>query len=398
MDNYSEEEKKINSQFQGDEKNPETGGHNFGKYDLNSSPDDYNTETLIYKLERGSIKIPRFQRNYVWDIKTASKLIESMIIGIPIPQMFLFRRFREKESLLIDGHQRYMTIYFFKKQRFPKKDKRIELREIFAKESVFSDTILNDDNYFTDFKLQLAEKRSQEGSNRLHGLTYKGLGLDDRGQFDGRTIRTVSIQQYYPEDDGGTAAYEIFNRLNGKSFELTSQEKRASLFDSPFYDKLYELNQLEDWRYFLPKSASYLRQKDVEILLRAFAMLDYKNYSPSMLKFLNVFSYKSTKFLQEEINSYEQLLRSFLAMLPPQEEHLFFGEGKRFNISVFEALFVASCTEAFEKKNYSIIKTITLEKVKALKENKDFVKATQANTTGKENVKIRIEIAISLLA
>jgi uncharacterized protein with ParB-like and HNH nuclease domain len=53
------------------------------------------------------VKIPGFQRNYVWDIKRASKLIESIIIGIPIPQIFLFEEDRNK-FIVIDGQQ---TLY-----------------------------------------------------------------------------------------------------------------------------------------------------------------------------------------------------------------------------------------------------------------------------------------------
>ena len=74
-------------------------------------------------LEAGNVKIPGFQRNYVWDIKRASKLIESLIIGLPIPQIFLFQEAKNK-LLVIDGQQRLMSIYYFIKRRFPHKDQR----------------------------------------------------------------------------------------------------------------------------------------------------------------------------------------------------------------------------------------------------------------------------------
>jgi len=82
------------------------------EYDISSNPNDFNISTIMSFLESGNVKIPVFQRNYVWDIKRASKLIESIIIGLPIPQIFLFEESRNR-FLVIDGQQRLMSIYYF---------------------------------------------------------------------------------------------------------------------------------------------------------------------------------------------------------------------------------------------------------------------------------------------
>ena len=60
-----------------------------GEYDITVSPNDFNISTLFNLMDNGVIRLPAFQRNYVWDIKGASKLIESIILGLPIPQVFL---------------------------------------------------------------------------------------------------------------------------------------------------------------------------------------------------------------------------------------------------------------------------------------------------------------------
>ncbi len=60
-----------------------------GQYDIVSSPNDFNIVTIVDFIKSGIVKIPGFQRNFVWDIKRASKLIESILIGLPIPQIFL---------------------------------------------------------------------------------------------------------------------------------------------------------------------------------------------------------------------------------------------------------------------------------------------------------------------
>src|SRR3954464_14319462 len=89
-------------------------GSQISEYDVTASPNDFNIGTIFNFIESGSLRIPAFQRNYVWEIKRASKLIESILIGLPIPQIFLYEKARN-EFHVIDGQQRLMTIYYYKK-------------------------------------------------------------------------------------------------------------------------------------------------------------------------------------------------------------------------------------------------------------------------------------------
>ena len=93
-------------------------GSAIDEYDITVTPNDFNVQTLKNLVDRKSIRIPGFQRNYVWDLVRASKLIESLILGLPVPQLFLYKQGRDRH-LLIDGQQRLMSIYYFKQQRFP---------------------------------------------------------------------------------------------------------------------------------------------------------------------------------------------------------------------------------------------------------------------------------------
>ena len=99
-------------------------------YDISVIPNDFNVMTINSLIESGVISMPTFQRNYVWDRKRASRFIESLILGLPIPQIFLYQVDRNKYSI-IDGQQRLLTVYFFIKQRFPRSGKRTFLRKIF---------------------------------------------------------------------------------------------------------------------------------------------------------------------------------------------------------------------------------------------------------------------------
>lgn len=149
--------------YEGDDDSLEQDA-SFTEYDISASPNDFNIRTLFDFIDSGIVKIPGFQRNYVWDIKRASKLIESLLIGIPVPQIFLYQE--EKNSfLVIDGQQRYFTIYFFKKKRFPRKEKRFELRRIFEESKGIPENILSDNDYFVDFNMQLSEQLPDKKTN-----------------------------------------------------------------------------------------------------------------------------------------------------------------------------------------------------------------------------------------
>ena len=366
----------------------------FTEYDISASPNDFNIKTLFDFIDSGIVKIPGFQRNYVWDIKRASKLIESLIIGIPVPQIFLYEEAKNK-FIVIDGQQRYMTIYFFKKKRFPKKEKRLELRKIFDEHKGIPEEILNNNEYFTDFNLRLPTSQSNQ-VNKFNNLNYYTLDEDDQISLDLRTIRNIIIKQNTP-DDGYSVVFEIFNRLNSGGVNLKPQEIRTSLFHSTFYDMLYSINLYENWRDITPTNVPNINMRDVEILLRGFAMLmNGEEYKPSMTRFLNMFSYKAKSFPDENITYLKTLFKKFIDSLPPHNEKLFHSKTGRFNISVYESIFVAACRDAFQEKSLEI-KSINIDQIKELKNDVNFIEATQSNTASEKNVKFRINKAIEVL-
>jgi uncharacterized protein with ParB-like and HNH nuclease domain len=127
------------------------------EYDITATPNDFNVMTLHSFVESGAVRIPGFQRNFVWDLGRASKLIESLILGLPVPQLFLYEQARNR-FLVIDGQQRLMSIYYFINKRFPRKEKRVELRAIFDREGLIPEEVPRDDAYFQSFNLRLPER------------------------------------------------------------------------------------------------------------------------------------------------------------------------------------------------------------------------------------------------
>lgn len=156
-----------------DLKTKSTSGVAVMQYDISVIPNDFNITTIFNLIDSGAIEMPVFQRNYIWDRKRASRFIESLVLGLPIPQVFLYQKARNK-FLVIDGQQRLLSIYYFIKQRFPLSEKRAELRKIFDDNNGIPEAILSDDAYFQDFKLQFS-KTEEGGKNPLEGLKYYTL-------------------------------------------------------------------------------------------------------------------------------------------------------------------------------------------------------------------------------
>jgi uncharacterized protein with ParB-like and HNH nuclease domain len=360
------------------------------EYDITAAPNDFNVLTIYSFLESGSVRIPGFQRNYVWDIGRASKLIESLILGLPVPQIFLYEIERNK-FLVIDGQQRLMSIYYFIKQRFPRKDKRSELRGIFDQHGKIPDNVIHDDNYFENFRLKLTVS-STEHPNKFKGIAYQTLN-DYKTQFDLRTIRNVVIKQNSPQDDD-SSMYEVFNRLNTGGINLKPQEIRMSMYHSKFYEMLYRANSNAIWRRLLGNQSPDIHMKDIEVLLRSFSFL-IEDYAPSMVKFVNKFS-KNAKDYSEQKNKFlSDFLHSFFMACYELPENAFIKNG-RFNVALFEATFVAVCKGPYSEKKFVEVK-IKPYLLSLLDKDTEFIEAMREGTTSTRNVKIRLERACNIL-
>ncbi|HBN0972720.1 TPA: DUF262 domain-containing protein, partial [Escherichia coli] len=257
------------------------------EFQLTTTPNDFNIITIISFIKSKVFKIPNFQRHYVWDIKRASKLIESLLIGLPIPQIFLYEQ-DKNEFLVIDGQQRLMTLYYFVNGVFPRKEKRSELRKIFEDNGNIPENILHNDEYFTKFNLKL-DGLSDTQKNKFNGKNYETLN-EFQTTLNLATIRNMVIKPVAQDSEDG-AMFEIFNRLNSGGMNLSPQEIRMSLYHSDFLSNLVSLNENKTWRKILSKNVVDMRLSDIEAILRTFAMsLFTSQYKSSVSGFLNNFS------------------------------------------------------------------------------------------------------------
>lgn len=363
-------------------------------FDITATPNDFNVSTIYSFIESGAVKIPGFQRNYVWDIRRASKLIESIIIGLPIPQIFLYEKDRN-EYLVIDGQQRLMSIYYFIKKRFPRQDQRAALRRLAGGQGNLPVNILEDDTYFTRFNLQFSQPDLEESKSRLDKLNYGTLG-NYKTTFDLRPIRNVIIKQNKPKNDD--SMFEIFYRLNTGGINLRPQEIRASLYRSEFLVTLASLNNDKQWRKLLGFEGPDVRMKDIEILLRGFAILaNEKDYKRPMTRFLNRFSRQCQNLTRLEHTLFSDIFTKFVTKSSALQEGVFLTRRRQFNITLFEAAFVTSCREAYSSKYPALVRQMSDEKIRQLREHQDFTKASLQGSSDPANVRRRLELASKIL-
>ncbi len=355
-----------------------------GEYDLVSTPNDFNVLTIKNFLDTGAVKVPRYQRNFVWDRTRASKLIESLILGLPVPQVFLYEEARNSFQI-IDGQQRLMSIYFFMVGRFPRKAAKPQLREFWGQKGAIPAHVLADDALFESFKLNLP---SPDGTppNPLHGKKYDTLE-EQQIQLGMRTLRNIIIKQINPEGRG--AVYEIFNRLNTTGVNLTAQEIRMSLADSPLMEQIVEANAAPEWRELFGTHTADPRLRDIEVILRAFAMADdSEHYRPSMVRFLNRYADQSRNMAPADVASRVTEFREFLDQVSRLDRAPFLISD-RFSVPIFEAVYAAYC-QTLRAGKTTHLNDATLAR---LKDDEDFKAATETHTSDTRNITARVQVA-----
>ena len=182
-------------------------------YELSIYPADFTLEVLHQKWENGDIDIPKFQRGFVWDIKKASRLIESIMMGLPIPPVF-FHLNEDNTYLVIDGRQRLESIFFF------------------------IDGIFHSAGKKHSFSI-----RGINPKNGLFGKTYKEFDEADKRKFKNYVLRATIIKQMNPKKDV-TSIYHIFERLNTGGMRLLDQEVRNCIYEGKLNDLLLDLKQI----------------------------------------------------------------------------------------------------------------------------------------------------------
>lgn len=219
---------------------------------------DWTAETVNNQLVRNNIDLfPKFQRRDAWSNVQKSRFIESLMLGLPIPQIILAEKKGAKgKYIVIDGKQRLLT-----------------LRRFFSESS---------SNEFKPLRLS-----GLEILKKLNGKTYKRMGnssefSNELNQIENQSIRTVVIKNWPNEE----FLFTVFLRLNTGSIKLSPQELRQALHPGPFIDFADEFSIASDEiRKMLNLTKPDYRMRDVEIVIRYFAYKYYlKQYDGNLKK------------------------------------------------------------------------------------------------------------------
>ncbi len=343
---------------------------------------EYDLETLVKKIGKGVIKLdPDYQRRHRWDNITSSKLIESLILNIPIPIIYLSYDIdvdTNEEGArysVIDGQQRLTAIVkFFGNQ--------------FALESL---DILED----------------------LEGCFYKDLPPFLLRRLEERTIKCLRIDSTVDPQ----VKYDIFERLNSGSVKLESHELRNAVLRGEFNTKCKELSKDINFRKLIQvpiedgpeyeSNSKVKRMEDVELVLRFFALLDdnYKTYKKSKEKqfkdFLSDSLEAKNKLDKLEIEKHAFIFKNTMKWILEKFGELAFAKYKfengtlekqsNFNVAVYDALAVAFATEM--NLNAPTISTEKINAFKDLFKNPTFFEYLSGSILDSTKLTNRIDLA-----
>ncbi len=363
-------------------------------YDVMVQPTDFSYETLTGFLEDGFIEIPPFQRAYVWNESIASRFIESLYIGMPVPPIFLYQRRRGK-YWVVDGQQRLLSMYYFQKNIFPKPGEVVRLHQAMLQEGLASICLpRTEKSFYSKFPLKLGRNAESGHVNELHGKTYADL----QNRLKLLSYKTTIVRNTDPDNDG--VAFELFDRLNTGGMQLSAQQIRMCIQQSPFLNEVQLLNLNFAWRQLVGQPPA-LNAKDAEAILRALAMLaDRKEYKSSLKQFLNRFARKMGNSSEVDVSLLSSLFKSFVKGCNPRID-IFQNIGKagvtRFRVSLFEAAFVASMHNCYAERRVPVGE-IDFEGVDKLAKNVEFQELLQESSAQKDKVFRRHEIAMQLVA
>ncbi|KGM86638.1 hypothetical protein rosmuc_02931 [Roseovarius mucosus DSM 17069] len=220
------------------------------------SPTDWTIETLYRQIGSQINLSPEFQRRNVWSSRAKISFIESLFLGIPIPQILLSASGGSSKSFLVlDGKQRLLTIKEFIDGELPSGQK---------------------------FRLKNLRVLSD-----LEGQTWEEIEKNEDWRFEllNQTQRTAVIRGW--EDD--RILYEIFHRLNSGSVKLSPMELRMSLYPGDFLKFIIQwTDQVGPLHELISKKSPDPRMNDVELAARFLAFSDPKlTYAGDLKKFLD---------------------------------------------------------------------------------------------------------------
>lgn len=355
----------------------EDGYSNDDIYNINSWGADLSFRELITMYDEGELLKPELQRNYIWDKVEASRFIDSLLLGLPVPSIFLANT-SDDRKLIIDGYQRIMTVYDF-------------VSGIWTGDGKI-------------FNLSSSEKINV----RWRGKAFKELSAGEQRKIRATTIHSIIFEQATPKNDD-TSLFQIFERINTGGRALNAQEIRNCVYQGDLNRLLFSLNKDVKWRGLFGADTDP-RMRDMEFILRYFSLNtnDIKNHEKgniSLKKLLNEFMGNKTNNSPEFIKDGDTQFRRTISFIYDHiGQNAFFnivsGDPekirKRFYPTIFDSLVVATSIALI-----TLGKDIPTEGLEAkrleLLQHEDYKNFISQGTMQIENIHGRIKMVLESL-
>ena len=329
------------------------------RYEISFYGADYPIESLCRKLvarevgESGDIVIPHFQRRYVWTKKQADRFVESILLGLPVPGIFLSVEPKSRSLHVIDGLQRLIT-----------------LRNFFAGTATLGTSVHRD----------------------FSGLSYATLPNSDKRDFDNTIIHATVVRQDKPPDDT-SSLFHIFERLNTGGTPAQPHEVRRSLYGGSLNQLLERLDEDSNWRSIYGNRSK--RFRDQELILRFIALHEqghnYGKPDRTMKDFLTTFMRVNRDMSEEQTERIEATFSSVVSLVSSTLGDAAFRPKGRLNTAAFDAVMVALAhyhasgrlpdPEPFEHAYRELLV------------DKEFIEAITSRTSHEPNVRARLRLA-----
>jgi hypothetical protein len=337
-------------------------------YSITSYGADYPVDSLVKRIEAGDVLVPTFnwkapnateivgfQRQYVWPRPKADRFIESLLLGLPVPGIFLVKE-PSGVLLVLDGHQRLHTL------------------------QSFYSGVIGEEVY----------KLSDNVQKRFVGKRYKDLDAEDRRRLDDSIIHATVVRQDEPAEDQ-SSIYTIFERLNTGGVNLQPQEIRVALYHGEFVRVLQELNDSKPWRDLVgPKSS---RLKDMEMILRFFAFLYFSGkYEAPMKIFLNRYMATNRRLLAQSEGQLKEIFLSTTGVIKEAIGAKAFRPKRAVNAAVVDSLMTGVAKRLQAKGPISDFNSLRAN-YDALIADEKYLEAAETGTSQAANVSTRLSKA-----
>lgn len=328
------------------------------EFDIHGLVRRYNEHSIVVPTFDPTIELPDpnatgFQRGRVWRRAQQDRFIESLLLGYPVPGIFLVEQPRKK-YLVLDGQQRLTTLAAF---------------------------------YAGQFRLDAVD-------DAFKSKTYGTLSDEARRGLDDTFIQAIIIRA--PDSfEEYESVYQIFERLNSGGTNLQPHEIRVALYGGKAVEAIRALNNNVGWRKIFGKRSD--RLKDQELILRVLALyVDSEKYEAPLKTFLNNFLANHRNGEGVDLDCLGSLFTRAAAILSSRNR--IFRLRTQVNAAILDSVFVGLMHRLAISTTEDVPTERRLSAYDTLVGDPEFLDAVTKATANEESVGTRLRLAQAAFA